>query len=410
MYTFAIQLLDLVYLNQIGAFFAFYILTWLVLGVKLNRTSKYKSIDKIKGKTPSVTVIIPVVDEPDAVWRKVLTAIKIAVKDLDSETFVVCNGDNCVHESAIAKEMGFTVLKIQEADKRLAIAEGVRHATKDITILLDSDTIATPNSIKELIKSFVDPTVGGVVPKQEVFNRESNLMRRLCDWFEDVRFNNTTKGMSYYNAVPCLIGRLFAIRTDALRRYIPDFCNEYFLGVRAVTGDDRVLTSMLLQDGYKTLYDDKALVYTDSPETLGKFIKQRTRWSRSSFRETLRALPWIFKHPYTAFVLLSDIVLRWLLFYVYVRFVGTLIGVIHADHWIASAYPLLDTILVWLVAGFIGFIISGYLKQIPHLRRYPQDFKYVPAFLFITAFVLTPVEWYGNITFNSRSWLTRKLN
>ena len=81
-----------------------------------------------------------------------------------------------------------------------------------------------------------------------------------------------------------------------------------------ITGDDRVLTSYLLRDGYRTLYDNRATVLTDAPTTLAQVARQRLRWARSSFRETLLAVPWMHTRPYMAFVVVSDVITRWISF------------------------------------------------------------------------------------------------
>lgn len=405
-----IQLLDLYFYNSIGLFLLFFVISWVFFGVKIIMSAKYKGILKSVNHNPSISVVIPVVDEPMEVWQRTLAGIKAGVGDLKYEVIIVCNGEYSLENYNYAKAQGFKVLKLEMADKRYAVEEGVKHAKNEITILLDSDTMATSYSIQSLVHGFIDPKVGGIVPLQKVYNREKSIVRRMCDWFEDIRFSYTMPGLSYTNSVPCLIGRLFAIRTDLLKKYMPEFRDQYFLGVRCLSGDDRLLTSLLLKDGYKTLLDRESVVYTECPDTLSKFIKQRLRWSRTSFRETLLSLPWIFKKPYVAFVMLGDILLRWLIFAVYFKLILDIFKLIHTPHWLAEIYPQIDFLGFYLLGGLFGMVIGAYLKQLYHLKRYPQDILYVPVFLFFMVFILTPVEWFGNLTIRQASWMTRRTN
>lgn len=406
MFTFLLQLADLYYLHTVGAFLVFYVMSWILHLGKLYQSSKYKT-PILEAAYKSVSVIVPVVDEPEHIWKECLKRLKDACEGLDHEIVVVCNGAYSANNEMIARQMGFNVIVLSVADKRLAVAAGVGVSSKEIAVLLDSDTLVTKESIARLVANFQDPKLGGVMPRQEIFNRYNNVIRLVCGWLEDVRFFNTSPGLSYFNSVPCLIGRLFAIRMDALKSYMPKFTNQYFLGKRCLSGDDRVLTSYLLMDGYKTTYDDGALVYTNCPDTLSGFAKQRLRWSRSSFRETLLALPWIWKYPHMAFVMIGDVVIRWAFLYVLIRFALSLMGYLEVPHWIDGVYPM--TIMTYVVIGIAGFFVSGYLKQLPQLIRRPQDFWFTPVMLLFITFVLTPVEWFGNLTIFKHEWMTRRV-
>src|SRR5699024_7340159 len=43
--------------------------------------------------------------------------------------------------------------------------------------------------------------------------------------------------------------------------------------------EDTDLTIKILNQGYKIIYDDRAISYEECPEKMGDFIKQRFRWS-----------------------------------------------------------------------------------------------------------------------------------
>lgn len=350
---------------------------------------------------PSVSVIVPVVDEPISVWKRVLEALKIALAGIEHEVIIVPNGSNAVKETALAEEMGFNVRRVSKASKRLALEAGVNRSSKEICVVLDSDTIVEPDSILKLIRVFQVDSVGGAVPRQDVFNRNHNIFRRVSDWLEDIRFNEVLKGQQL--SVGCLCGRLLAVRTNLMRQLMPELVNEKFLGSPCISGDDRFITSWLLKNGWHTVYVDNALVHTNAPNTLDGFVKQRLRWSRTSFRETILSLGWIFKHPFTAFTTLANVIMRWFYFVVIVTAVLSWVGLIERVHYL--------NLPVWqLVLGtIVGFFISGFLRQFRHLYHTPADLKYLPVFLLLTSGVLTLVEWYGNVTVKESNWMTRKV-
>jgi hyaluronan synthase len=167
------------------------------------------------------------------------------------------------------------------------------------------------------------------------------------------------------------------------------------------TGDDRVLTSACLLMGYKTQYDQDSIVGTFAPDTISGFAKQRLRWSRSSFRETILSIGWLWKHPYAFFVMWADMLVRWLFLAVIVAFTYRAVTGNHLIH------ALELSVWQYIAIGVIGFIFSGYIKQIPHLLRKPWDFWLTIPFLLLNTFVLFPVEIYGNLTCLKQGWLTR---
>lgn len=352
----------------------------------------------------SISAILPVTDEPLEVWEQVLLGLKKSIFGNNNQILIVANGVNGVKNIELAKQMGFQVERIGEASKRDAVLVGSQLIKKsDITLILDSDTVVTPEAVRELVRVFNDPSVGGATPRHIIKDSDSNIYRKVSNWLEFIRFEEVLRGQSSFGTVSCLPGRLLAIRTHLLKSYVKDLTEQRFLGAKCISGDDRYLTSRLLEDGYKTVYNPEAIVLTEAPGTFKGFVLQRLRWSRTSFRETIRSLKWTFKYPYLSFTVLSNPIMRWFFFVVAVTAVLAWFGVLDRDH--AVDLPL------WfvLLGSLIGFFISGFFRQLLYLMEHPEDIRHLPSFLFMTLFVLTPVEWYGNLTVRESSWMTRRV-
>lgn len=406
MFTFYIQLLDVLQWHSLGLFFVFFITSWATQGIKVYKSNQYKN-KYTKEFTAGISIIVPVVDEKPEVWDKVLKSLRDATMGLDNQIIVIGNGTHSEDNIYEAKKLGFVTHRISLPSKRMAIEAGAKLAEKPITIILDSDTIVSKNSIKELIKAFIDEQVGGATSKHIIFNR-GPLMRRISDWLEDLRFNDVVKGQSVDGAVSCLPGRMFAMRTNLLKLAVPSLVSQKFLGAPCNSGDDRFLTSWLLRNKFKTVYVESSVVETDAPSTLKGFMMQRLRWSRTSFRESILSARWVGKHPYTAFTVFMNIFMRWFFFVVAINGVLVWMNVVNQDHYIWHIYPQLNNGWTIFLGVAVGFFISGLLRQLRHLKRYPWDIFYLPAFLLITTFVLTPVEWYGNLTIKENGWMTRR--
>ncbi len=120
--------------------------------------------------------------------------------------------------------------------------------------------------------------------------------------------------MSVLGQVGCLPGRTIAFRKFILDDAMPAFLNARFLGVFLEVSDDRTLTNLCLQQGFRTVYQSTSCVYTDAPVGMQKLAKQQLRWARGSQYNTLRMLPWMMRNtPMLALFYVTDIVLPFLL-------------------------------------------------------------------------------------------------
>lgn len=409
MFTFIIQTIDLVKLGNVGLFFTFFLLSWAFHLFRLFISQTRNPLDGVwllpenKIKDLDVTFIIPVADEPFTVWVDTMEALDESLSVFKSaQVIVVANGFNGQTNLDFAEKLGFTIVELPNASKRMAVHEGAKLATGSITFILDSDTKVNPNAMEQLTRVFSTPDVGGATPKHIIDKPNSSYIKKVSSWLEDTRFEEIVRGQSSYGTVSCLPGRLLAIRTDLLKELTPKLIKQKFLGAECISGDDRYLTSELLKMGYKTVYQPTAEVVTQAPNTLKGFILQRLRWSRTSFRETLRSIPWTFKYPFLTLTVLGTVLLRWLFFVVILTAILAWIGLIDRDHAVDLPFWFI------VVGSFVGYVISGILRQLRYIIKNPGDLKFIVYFLFVTTFILTPVEWFGNITIRESHWMTRK--
>ena len=114
--------------------------------------------------------------------------------------------------------------------------------------MLDSDTVWAPDALREMLRPFADPRVGGVTPRQAIFDVGDNPVRRLADWIEDIRYHLTVPAQSVFGQVGCLAGRTIAYRRTAFEPAVERLVRQTVLGVPQHVGDDRVLTNELLRD------------------------------------------------------------------------------------------------------------------------------------------------------------------
>lgn len=399
MITFVLQTLDWGLYGQAHYFVLFFLYVWVVWSVKSFFSRFYKEAnEEYNGK---VSVVIPAYKEDLTLFDRVVSSIK---ENSPHELIVVVDGGDGVL-TTIARQYTEDVYKIRKSGKRLALSIGFRVATGDIVVIVDSDTVWIPTTLRELLKPFNNPKVGGVTTNQRILDPDRNLVRRFCDWMEDLRFTISTPAQSYFGTVGCLPGRTIAFRRGLLLGVLNEFLNERFLGAWLEVGDDRCLTNFALKKGWKTVFQRSAYVYTDAPDAWRDFVRQQTRWARSSQRETLRQLSWLVKKPFLAFCFLTDIITPFFLTGV---FVNILLRLAQGT----ARMPIiegtsLESLSAQVVIAAVGITISIGMRQIPHFRSKPQDLLFLPVFVAVLTFLLIPIRIWGFMTMTESKWLTR---
>jgi hyaluronan synthase len=285
-----------------------------------------------------------------------------------------------------------TVIVTDVPGKRDALRRGWNAATTELVALVDSDTIWAPDVAVEVCKPFADPRIGGVGTRQNVY-RGKGLLSRVTEMFLDHRYFDENACQTYMGrAVSCLSGRTAVYRRAALLRIEYDFMTETFCGVPCLSGDDKRLTTLLLQLGYQTYLQRTAQVWSTFPTRWRKFVAQRLRWARNTWRSDLRALSsrWVWRHPFLAYTMADKAISCFTLlagptFMVY--------ALIH-QRWAFAA-----VLALW-------WQVSRSAKLLPHLRRHPSSLLIIPGYV-VLSWVMALIKIWALLTVRTHGWLTR---
>ena len=381
--------------NEIYLFAVFSTIVWALWILKVVLSRRYRPYTA--PYEISTSVVVPVVDEPLDLFRDVLQRI---VDQKPDEVIVVINGAPNPGLEAVCDEFGPVVQRVHTPipGKRNAVKIGTQMSRGDITVLVDSDTVWTENTLSELVKPFADASVGGVTTRQRILEPNRSWITRWADWLENTRALYSMPAQSVLGQVGCLPGRTIAFRRHILMQVMDKFMTEKFLGVFLEVSDDRTLTNLTLKAGYRTVYQHTSLCYTDAPLQVKKLYKQQLRWSRGSQYNTLRMLPWMLGHaPVLAIFFLVDIILPFLLFgtiagWVYRAVSGTGINLYQAL--LAGTTGMQGW--AWVIGLMVvSSVLSMAIRQIRHLQEKPSDFFRLPVFIITSTLFLMPIRLLG---------------
>ena len=286
------------------------------------------------------------------------------------------------------------VIPFQHRGKRSALGVGIRAASGELVVLVDSDTRWQPGLLEAVQMPFADPQVGGVGTQQNVYQRTTSIWRRIADWLVNLRYYDYVPAMGRAGAVACLSGRTAAYRRSAIIDVLPHLEDEFFLGRRCVAGDDGRLTWLVLAQGYKTVHQSSARALSMFPSSFRAFVKQRVRWSRNSYRCYLTALwkGWLWRVPMVTKLTVLQILLTPLT-------MGMALAYLIFSRLDATVHSVV-LMLIWLL---LGRGVRGY----SHLRRHPQEILLLPVTALVVIFIALPIKLYAFFTMNKQGWLTR---
>lgn len=424
MYTTFLMLIDFIKnhnLHYFMIFFAFIFVRWAI--VYFNAI-KYKPYEYNGKKTFNTSVIIPVVDEPLDLFTQVLERIS---KQMPSEIIVVINGpvnkglENCCskfNKKIKQKHLENRRTPIQcyytpIAGKRNAVKVGLEHVSEnsEISVLVDSDTVWTENTLSELVKPFAcDEMIGGVTTRQKILDPNRKLVTMFANLLEEIRAEGTMKAMSVKEQVGCLPGRTIAFRTSILKDIVDEFMTEEYMGIHKEVSDDRSLTNLTLKKGYKTVMQDTSVIYTDAPTKWKKFIRQQFRWSEGSQYNNIRMTPWMLKNaPLMCFIYWSDMLMPMILISVYVNS-GMCILLNHLGFNVVTINYTQNLLFTGIMI-VLGCIFSFGTRNIKVMSNLP--FYYVlliPVFIFVLTIIMVPIRLVGLAQCaDGKGWGTRKL-
>lgn len=233
-------------------------------------------------------------NEDPKLFRALLESILAQSRRVD-EIWVIDDGSESIDwfqvaKNRLAEHPNAHVIRYElNHGKRQAQAEAFRKSKADIFLTCDSDTVLDYKAVEEGLKPFSNPTIKAVTSNVRALNRDDNLLTRLIDHRYQNAFQRERTAYSVFGSVLCATGIMSFYRGDIVRENLNQYLDQYFLGVKVMSGDDKRLTNYCQQKG-KVVIQQAAKARTAVPRKLSGFLRQQVRWNQSFFRESLFVL------------------------------------------------------------------------------------------------------------------------
>jgi serine acetyltransferase/glycosyltransferase involved in cell wall biosynthesis len=256
-----------------------------------------------KEVTPSVSIIIAAYNEAKHIQRKIENTLGLDYPADKLEIVVGSDGsrDNTADIVTRFSDRGVRLFDFDINRGKTAVQNDLVRSTKnDVLVFTDAASFMPPNSLKALVRSFANPTIGCVAGKMVFVNTDKNLTTQSQGlyWKYEVKLREMESRIGSLIGVD---GPLYAVRRD---NYIPLADNII---------SDFVTPLLVLTQNKKVIFENDAVIYEEPTEHSQHEFKTRRRI-------TLRGLVGLKKHcevlsfkkhPLVAFQVCSHKLLRW---------------------------------------------------------------------------------------------------
>lgn len=239
----------------------------------------------------SVAILVPAFNEEKVICKTVSGLLATRYRGR-FEIIVIDDGSSDrtaeVVREAFASDPRVKVFRKENGGKATALNFGFGHTRAGVVVAIDGDTVLADDAIGHLVRPFGDPTVGAVAGKVVVGN-QINFMTRVQALEYVTSQNLDRNAFEMFNAIGVVPGAIGAWRRKAVLEaggYSHDTLAE-----------DADLTIALERAGWRVTTQPAACAYTEAPESLRAFLKQRFRWMFGTLQVARKHVDALWKGP-----------------------------------------------------------------------------------------------------------------
>ncbi|GAA3984835.1 glycosyltransferase [Actinomadura viridis] len=220
--------------------------------------------------TPPLSIIVPAYNEEAGIEATVRSLLDTGYP-APFEVIVVDDGSTD-RTAAIVDGLrlpGVRLITKPNGGKPSALNAGVAAARAEVVVLVDGDTVFQRDTLWHLAGPFADPAVGAVSGNTKVANR-GGVLGRWQHLEYVIGFNLDRRMFDVLQCMPTIPGAIGAFRRQVLA------------AVGGVSDDtlaeDTDLTMAICRAGWRVVYEENALAWTEAPASLRQLWRQRYRW------------------------------------------------------------------------------------------------------------------------------------
>lgn len=246
---------------------------------------------------PPITIIVPAYNEGQVIDGALASLVGLDYPQY--EVVVVDDGstDDTLERASIWEgthgAVDFRVFTKRNGGKATALNTGIALGRYPFVFCMDADSHLEPQTLRRAVRLMEDESVGAVAGNVKVANRGKLITSlQALEYIEGLNMPRRAQGfIAAVNIVPGPVG-LF--RREALEE-VGGYDTDTF-------AEDADLTLKLVAAGWKVVYEDTAIAWTEAPDRWLDLVQQRYRWTRGIL-QSLKKRKSLFLKPFPDFPL-----------------------------------------------------------------------------------------------------------
>lgn len=258
------------------------------------------------GYTPSISILIAAYNEAANIKEKIEQTLRLDYPADKLELVVLsdCSTDATDEIVNTFKDKRVRLLRMQRRrGKTNAQNDGVKTCKGEIIVFSDATTIYHPQALRYLAANYRESRVGAVSGRYQYFDGHGNSPTgagTIVFW----NYENIVKRLqSRICTITGCCGCIYSVRKAAYTPLNPDIISDLVQPLQAI------------RKGFRVIFEDRALAYEATTESVHQEFRMRVRVVTRAIRGILSVAgilaPW--KHGWVSFQLFSHKIMRWML-------------------------------------------------------------------------------------------------
>ena len=320
--------------------------------VLVKKVFKAEETKNKKFLEPLVTLLIAAYNEGSILEAKINNSRNLDYPKDNLKLLFITDGSDDNSAEVLKKYPDVQYLHQERREgKASALNRGMTYVKTPIVVFSDANSMVNPEAIREMVKHFENPKIGGVAGEKRIKKNSVDAASGSGEGFY-WHYESILKRLDgeFYSVVGAA-GELFSIRRDLYEPLEED-----------TLLDDFILSLRIAMNGHRIAYEPGAYSIESASISIKEELKRKIRICAGGFQAITRLKNLLnpFKFGRLSFQFISHRVLRWTLAPLSLLVVLPLNLILHFETQnIFYTYSLFGQILFYLLA-FAGWLLENY--------------------------------------------------
>ncbi|MFH1761113.1 MAG: glycosyltransferase family 2 protein, partial [bacterium] len=216
---------------------------------------------------PSLTIIIPAYNEEKVIRRKLENCLAL---DYPPHKLEIILGSDASDDKTVEIAREFKTVKVHDFRERSGktgiINKVMRHASGEIVVLTDANTMFNKDAVKQIVSLYADSRIGAVCGQVKAIAPDSRRELEKEVFYRE--FESSLKLLE--GRLGCTVGAFGGFYSLRRALYEP-------LPPNAYSNDDFITAMRVLEKNYAVVFDPMAISTEETGAGIGEEFKRRIR-------------------------------------------------------------------------------------------------------------------------------------